>query len=217
MAARAAAKVAQALFDRAPSKALYIDKYRNDPFFTKTVNTVFCSTKSYLFLGLPHGGGGVRRGRPAIAKLPKERVLDAFYDIGEVLGVYIVCLWQLERDLERRKVRVETEDGRHFRHLRERASKYGGPNPYGDLKPLDDINDDEYTFLEEYPAEIHNLQVQIKLAVDRILDPNAPERNDYDEYGFQWELARSDGSIPFEDCYPKTRWREVAGASRLRT
>ena len=150
---------AWALFNSAPSKALYLNKYRNGEIFYKLVNVFFESTKKYLFVDpkaffLSNHVNETNRNEPE---------LEAIYEIGEVLGVYIVCLWQLERDLKE----IDTEDG---------EGRYDGG--WLDMR------------IDEMTADIQNLRVKVVHAVNRILDPStAEEITNYDDYDdYQMEL-----------------------------
>jgi len=142
---------AKALFRSAPSKALYLYKYQNDEIFSKLVNVVFGTTKKYLFADPKaiDDVNGTNRNEPE---------LEAIYEIGEVLGVYIVCLWKLERDLK--EIDIESE------------GRYDGG-------VLD-------TRIDEMTTDIQNLRVKVVHAVNRILDPDTAEevtdRDDYDDY-----------------------------------
>ena len=139
---------AKALFDRAPPKALYLDKYRNNRTFSKLVDNLFQSTAKYLFVD----PGGDQHDYV-------ESVRDALYMIGEMLGIYIVCLWKLERD------RSNFED----KHSADRD-----PMP-------DDVL---AVHLDEMDVFIQNLRVQVAYAIDLILDPTNAlvENQDYDPW-----------------------------------
>ena len=79
---------AKALFDNAPRKALYLKKYRNDAIFSKLVDNLFKSTVKYLF-----------EDPKAINDMDGDaNAHDVLHRIGEMLGIYIVCLWKLESD-----------------------------------------------------------------------------------------------------------------------
>ena len=146
---------AKALFDRAPPKALYLDKYRNDRAFGKLVDNLFNGTIHYLFV-YPR----------AINDMSDDaNALDVLYMIGEMLGIYIVCLWKRERDMSAFEAKHSADDD---------------PMP-GDV--LD-------TLLNEKDSDIRNLRTRIVYAIDLILDPvNAEEREDYDAFNdFQYNL-----------------------------
>ncbi len=146
---------AKVLFDRAPPKALYLDKYRNDRVFSKLVDNLFQYTARHLFVN-PR----------AIREMDSSaNALDALYMIGEVLGIYIVCLWKLERDRSAFDDKHSADD---------------------DPMPADVLD----TLLDEMDADIHDLRVRIAYAVDLILDPtNAEEITVYSDFtDFQYEL-----------------------------
>jgi hypothetical protein len=146
---------AKALFDRAPPKALYLDKYRNDRAFGKLVDNLFKGTIRYLFVN-----------PMAFYHMSHDaNPLDVLYMIGEMLGIYIVCLWKRERDMSAFEAKHSADDD---------------PMP-GDV--LD-------TLLNEKEGDIQNLRTQIVYAIDLILDPvNAEEHIDYDAFNdFQYEL-----------------------------
>ena len=137
---------AKALFDSAPPKALYLDKYRNNRTFAKLVDNLFQSTAKYLFeddrMALMDGDADER---------------DALYMIGEMLGIYIVCLWKLE------------SNKRNF-WVKNSADK--------DPMPEDVLE----THLDDMEVSIQNLRVKIVRAIYLILDPtNAEENQDYDD------------------------------------
>lgn len=130
---------AKALFNSSPSKAIYLDKYRNDEIFSKLVNVLFKSTQKYLF-----------QDDKAIDNINEtnrnEPVLEAINEIGEVLGVYIVCLWQLEHDLD--KINTETEHNGRYE---------GG---WLDMR------------IDQMQVEIQNLRVKVFHAVNTVLNPD---------------------------------------------
>jgi len=146
---------AKALFDRAPPKALYLDKYRNDRAFGKLVDNLFKGTAKYLFED-PRAIHGMSADADS---------LDALYMIGEMLGIYIVCLWKLERD------RDDFND------------KHGGDD---DPMPGDVFG----TLYYEKDEFIQNLRIRIPYAIDLILDPvNATEITEYSDFlDFQNDL-----------------------------
>lgn len=91
---------AKALFDRAPPKAMYLDKYRNDRVFSKLVDNLFKGTARYLF-----------EDPRAIREMDSSaNALDALYMIGEALGIYIVCLWKRERDRSAFEAKHSSDD-----------------------------------------------------------------------------------------------------------
>tara|TARA_B100001057_G_C22870031_1_gene958325 strand:- start:3610 stop:4935 length:1326 start_codon:yes stop_codon:yes gene_type:complete len=156
---------AKALFDRAPPKALYLDKYRNDRAFGKLVDNLFNGTAKYLFVD-----------PGAIHDMDNDaNALDALYMIGELLGIYIVCLWQLERD------RDDFND------------KHGGDD---DPMPGDVFGTHYY----KKDVAIQNLRVRINYAIDLILDPtNATEITDHGLFTeFQIELRDYDTESEFD-------------------
>ena len=125
---------AKALFDRAPPKELYLDKYRNNRTFSKLVDNLFQSTAKYL----AGEGGGDYHGLVG-------SVRDAFYMIGEMLGIYIVCLWKLERDRRNFWVKHSADED---------------PMP-GDVLDM---------YLDEMDVFIQNLRVEVARAIDLILE-----------------------------------------------
>jgi len=139
---------AKARFDRAPRKALYLKKYRNDAFFSKLIDKLFKSTVKYLF-----------EDPSAIHDMDSDaNALDVLYMIGEMLGIYIVCLWKLEHD------RSDFDD------------KHRSDN---DPMPHDVF----YTNLDKKDVFIQNLRVRIAYAIDLILDPtNATEITEYSDF-----------------------------------
>ena len=149
---------AKRLFISAPPKALYVDKYHRDPIFAKLVDVLFASTAKSLFedRNLQTLDSKNRGDNPN---------LEAFYEIGELLGVYIVCLWQLERDMSNFEDKHAVDD---------------------DLMSDDDVQ----VVLEEMRFKILDLRVQIVYAQDLILDPvHAQENTNYDTYdSFQQEM-----------------------------
>ena len=136
---------AKALFDRASRKALYLDKYRNDAGFSKLVDNLFKSTVKYLF-----------EDPTAINDMDNDaNAHDALSMIGEMLGIYIVCLWKLERDRS------------------DFADKHSA-----DADPMS-----VDALLKEKDVFIQNLPLRIPYAVGLILDPtNAAELTDYGEF-----------------------------------
>ena len=149
---------AKRLFSSAPPKALYVDKYSNDPIFAKLVDVLFASTTKSLFEDQNLSTlDSTNRGN--------EPVLEAFYEIGELLGVYIVCLWQLQRDHDK----------------------------FADNHLVDDdlMSDDEVeVLLDEMSTKIQDLRVQLVYAQDLVLNPAmAQENTNYDTYDtFQQEM-----------------------------
>lgn len=131
---------AKILFDRAPSKALYLKKYRSDADFSKLVDIIFKYTVKYLFSNTPSR-------TMAIDKMHDDaNAHDVLHMIGEMLGIYIVCLGKLERD------RSDFDD------------KHRSDN---DPMPRDVF----YTDLDKKDNEILELRVRIANAIDLILDP----------------------------------------------
>ena len=134
---------AKALFDRAPPKALYLDKYRNDTGFGKLIDSLFKGTAKYLFedpkafYNMEHGANP----------------LDVIYMIGEMLGLYTVSLWKLERD------RSDFED----KHS-------------ADSDPMAD--DVLGVLLDEKDVRIQNLRANANYAIDLILDPTKAVKMD---------------------------------------
>jgi len=151
---------AKALFDRAPPKALYLDKYRNDRAFGKLVDNLFKGTAKYLF-----------EDPRAINDMDNDaNALDALYMIGEALGVYIVCLWKLERD------RDDFND------------KHGGDD---DPMPGDVFG----THYDEKVVAIQNLRVRINYAIDVILNPENAAPNYVDAVGPDGALVERQGEL----------------------
>jgi hypothetical protein len=139
---------ANALFDRAPPKALYLKKYNNDKDFSKLVDKLFKNTTYYLF----------EDPRAFYNMSHDANPLDVLYMIGEMLGIYIVCLWKLERDRRAFDDKHSSDD---------------------DPMPADVFS----TLLNEKEVAIQNLRIRIPYAVDLILDPvNAEESKDYDPF-----------------------------------
>ena len=133
---------AKAFFNSSPSNALYLDKYENDKIFSKLVNVFFESTQKYLL-----------EDDVAIDNINEtnrnEPVLEAINEIGELLGVYIVCLWQLELDIN--VIDTETEhNGRHG----------------GGMLDME---------IDEMRAYIQNLRVKVVHAVNTVLDPDTAD------------------------------------------
>ena len=148
---------AKALFDRAPPKALYLDKYSNNKAFGKLVDNLFKGTAHYLF----------EDPRAFYRMSHDANPLDVIYMIGEMLGIYIVCLWKLERD----------------------RSDFDNKHTGGDDDPMPD--DAFAVLLDEKDVFIQNLRVQVVYAIDLILNPeNAVEIQDYDDWDndFQKDL-----------------------------
>ena len=149
---------AKRLFSSAPPKALYVDKYSNDPTFAKLVDVLFASTTKSLFEDQNLSTlDSTNRGN--------DPVLEAFYEIGELLGVYIVCLWQLQRDHDK----------------------------FVDNHPVDDdlmSYDQVEVLLNEMSTKIQDLRVQLVYAQDLVLNPAmAQENTNYDTYdAFQQEM-----------------------------
>ena len=156
---------AKALFDRAPPKALYLNKYRNDREFGKLVDNLFIWTNKYLF----------EDPRAINTRMPDVDALDVLYMIGEALGLYIVCLWKLERDRIAFEAKHSSDD---------------------DPMPADVLD----TLLEEKDVFIQNLRIRIPYAIDLILDPvNAEEREDYNDFtDFQNDLFEYDTEEEFD-------------------
>lgn len=151
---------AKALFDRAPPKALYLDKYRNDPGFSKLVDKLFKTTAHYLF----------QDPRAFYDRIPDADALNVIYMIGEMLGIYIVCLWKLERD------RDDFND------------KHGGDD---DPMPGDVFG----TLYYEKVVFIQNLRVRINYAIDVILDPVNAAPNYVDAVGPDGALVERQGEL----------------------
>ena len=156
---------AKALFDRAPPKALYLDKYRNDRAFGKLVDNLFKGTAKYLF-----------EDPRAIHDMDSSaNALDALYMIGEVLGVYIVCLWQLGRDRSAFEAKHSSDDD---------------PMP-------DDVLDN---LVFEKDVFIQNLRTRIPYAIDLVLNPtDATERTEYNDFlDFQNDLFEYESESEFD-------------------
>ena len=145
---------AKILFDRAPRKALYLKKYRNDAIFSKLVDNLFKSTVKYLF-----------EDPKAINDMDDDaNAHDVLHMIGEMLGIYIVCLWKLERD------RSDFDD------------KHGSDN---DPMPHDVF----FTNLDEKDVFIQNLRTRIAYAIDLIMDPKTTPPEKYANFtNFEREL-----------------------------
>lgn len=156
---------AKALFDRAPPKALYLDKYRNDKAFGKLVDNLFKGTIHYLFVNPMAFYHTSDDAKP----------LDVIYMIGEVLGIYIVCLWKLERDRSAFEAKHSSDD---------------------DPMPADVLD----TLLDEKDAEIRDRRTWIAYGIELILDPvNAEERKDYFEFDdFQYKLYEYETESEFD-------------------
>ena len=156
---------AKALFDRAPPKALYLDKYRNDRAFGKLVDNLFKGTAKYLF-----------EDPRAIREMSADaNALDALYMIGEMLGIYIVCLWKLGRDRTAFEAKHSSDD---------------------DPMPADVLD----TLLDEKDVFIQNLRIRIPYAIDLILDPvNATEITEYSNFlDFQNDLFEYETESEFD-------------------
>ena len=156
---------AKALFDRAPPKALYLDKYNNDKAFSKLVDKLFKGTIRYLFVN-----------PMAFYNMDHDsRPLDVIYMIGEMLGIYIVCLWKLERDRSAFDDKHSSDD---------------------DPMPTDVLD----TLLNEKDVFIQNLRTRIVYAVDLLLNyRTAEEREDYDNFNdFQYELYEYETESDFD-------------------
>jgi len=156
---------AKALFDRAPPKALYLDKYNNDEAFSKLVDKLFKGTIRYLFVN-----------PVAFYHMSDDaNPLDVLYMLGEMLGIYIVCLWKLERDRSAFEAKHSADD---------------------DPMPADKLD----TLLDEKDVFIRNLRTRVVYAIDLILDPvNAEEHIDYDAFNdFQYELNEYDTESEFD-------------------
>ena len=157
---------AKALFNRAPPKALYLEKYRNDPGFSKLVAKLFNGSAKYLF-----------EDPRAMHDMDNDaNALDALYMIGEVLGIYIVCLWKLGRDRSAFEAKHSSDD---------------------DPMPADVLD----TLLDEKDVEIQNLRIRIPYAIDLILDPvNAEEITEYSNFlDFQNDLFEYETGSDFDD------------------
>ena len=156
---------AKALFDRAPPKALYLDKKRNDKAFGKLVDNLFKGTAKYLFED-PRAMHGMSADANA---------LDALYMIGEMLGIYIVCLWKLGRDRSAFEAKHSSDD---------------------DPMPPDTLD----TLLDEKDVFIQNLRIRIPYAIDLILDPvNATEITEYSDFlDFQNNLFEFETESEFD-------------------
>jgi len=156
---------AKTLFDRAPPKALYLDKYRNDRAFGKLVDNLFKGTIHYLFVN-----------PMAFYHMSHDaNPLDVIYMIGEMLGIYIVCLWKRERDRSAFEAKHSSDD---------------------DPMPADVLD----TLLDEKDADIRNLRTRIVYAIDLIQDPvNAEEREDYDDFNdFAYQLYEYETESEFD-------------------
>ena len=156
---------AKALFDSAPRKALYLKKYRSSASFSKLVNNLFKSTSKYLF-----------EDPRAINNMDDDaNAHDVLHMIGEMLGIYIVCLWKLERD------RSDFDD------------KHGVDS---DPMPADVFA----TLIDEKDVHIQNLRLRIAYAIDLILDPqNATDVKDYSDFtDFQQELYDYESGSEFD-------------------
>lgn len=156
---------AKALFDRAPPKALYLDKYRNDRAFGKLVDNLFKGTAKYLF-----------EDPRAINDMSSDaNALDVIYMIGEMLGIYIVCLWKLGRDRSAFEAKHSSDD---------------------DPMPADVLD----TLLDEKDVFIQNLRIRIPYAIDLILDPvNAEEITEYSNFlDFQNDLFEYETESEFD-------------------
>ena len=147
---------AKALFDRAPPKALYLKKYRNDKAFGKLVDNLFKGTAHYLF----------EDPRAFYNMDHDSNPLDVLYVIGEMLGIYIVCLWKLERDRD----------------------DFDNMHPGGDDDPMP--ADVFATHLDKKDVAIQNLRTRIPYAVNLLLNyRTAKEIEDYDNFDeFQYKL-----------------------------
>jgi len=156
---------AKALFDRAPPKALYLNKYRNDRAFGKLVDNLFKGTAKYLF-----------EDPRAIREMDSSaNALDVLYMIGEVLGLYIVCLWKLERDQSAFEDKHAVDD---------------------DLMSDDDLE----VAVDEMRTRTQNLRIRIPYAIDLILDPtNATENAEYSDFtDFQNDLFEYETMSEFD-------------------
>ena len=101
--------------------------------------------------------------------------LDALYMIGEALGLYIVCLWKLERDRSAFEAKHSSDD---------------------DPMPADVLD----TLLDEKDVAIQNLRIRIPYAIDLILDPvNATENTEYSDFtDFQNDLFEYETESEFD-------------------
>ena len=151
---------AKALFDRAPPKALYLDKYRNDRAFGKLVDNLFKGTARYLF----------EDPRTFYDMDHDSRPLDVLYMIGEMLGIYIVCLWQLGRDRTAFEAKHSSDD---------------------DPMPPDVLD----TLLDEKDVFIQNLRIRIPYAIDVILNPENAASNYVDAVGSGGTLVERQGEL----------------------
>ena len=104
---------AKKLFNAAPCKARFDKNYVKNPTFYKIVNFIFKSTINYLF-----------KDPNAINQLVDSTpFINAIYNIGRVLGVYITCLWKLEEKRQRQKSTI-------------RISKHFGVNIYYEVNKI---------------------------------------------------------------------------------
>ena len=93
---------AKKLFNAAPCKARFDKNYVKNPTFYKIVNFIFKSTINYLF-----------KDPNAINQLVDSTpFINAIYNIGRVLGVYITCLWKLE---EKRQNEIDNKNIQNLR------------------------------------------------------------------------------------------------------
>jgi hypothetical protein len=156
---------AKALFDRAPPKALYLDKYRNDRAFGKLVDNLFKGTAKYLF----------EDPRAFYNMDHDSRPLDVLYMIGEMLGIYIVCLWQLGRDRSAFEAKHSSDD---------------------DPMPPDVLD----TLLDEKDVFVQNLRIRIPYAIDLLLNyRTATEITEYSNFlDFQNDLFEYETESEFD-------------------
>ena len=165
-------KEARELFWNAPSYELYIQQKNKGQMFSKLIAVLFKSTLVSLFEDgnifaemarlFPYRSASMHCAALGhdLSNRPARR---AFSEIGKLLGVYIVCLLQLERDV----VAFEKEHD----------------------TSVDEVGYAAH-LAEEMHVNIQNLRVQIAYAQDLILDPaGAKENTDYDTYSsFQQDM-----------------------------
>lgn len=102
-------KDAETTFGESPSKDLFIDTYSNqeDDKFSNLVNFIFGYTCQYLF-----EDGAIDDVPTDEADVGKDRSLEGrtIGEIGDLIGVYVVCLWIREIDIKNADYEDETSD-----------------------------------------------------------------------------------------------------------
>ena len=178
---------AKAQFDRAPSKTLYYELYNGNADFSKRVDLFFNSAVKYLF-DEQHIWGMVRTDLPE-----KVRGHHAICEIGEVLGVYIVCLSKLARY---RKAFLAKHKAR-----------------------FDSLSDEERLALDKHLEDMDqsrlNHRLRVVHAIERILLPATPETaEDDDTTDVYRQMAEYDTDVEFDHGKDKQKKPGHAGRRR---